>query len=339
MRQQQFNFYAQHQANQRRTRQLNALLLVTTLLVMMIIYSCLFSFTDSSYNEQLSYGTNLLNSLKTSEFWAYLILWLIWYLIIQLAVKHSLNNPVEQVMKAEKAKPVTAKLITSNAKVKQLDDVATELAMAYGMKKPTLFLLTKTTELNAFAVGNRDQAGVAITKPLLDCLDREELSGVMGHELAHVLADDSQTTLRFVYYVFSLSCLVSIGWFGLREFSWFSDGDHDRDTLSLKTVLMLGCLALILAGLIGKLCALLLRFAMSRTREYDADAMSAKINMNPHGLIRALQTINQHLAIKDNSKKKRMSDRYQALYLVSNETHWFDDHPSTKERITRLKWM
>lgn len=110
-----------------------------------------------------------------------------------------------------------------------------------------------------------------------------------------------------------------------------------------------------IAGTIAKLCALLLRFAVSRTREHDADAMSAKINQSPKGLIDALNAIEEWQGLQeidsdadndDKSFNKPNHHRYSALYFTDDHmikhSFWefhklFDDHPATKDRIERLE--
>lgn len=334
-----FNFYAQHESNHWRTRLLNCLLPVVLLLVFLVIYSFL---AWGNRDDDQTFWQSFATTMTPGMMKFFLTVFVIWWVVILIWVHQVLSHPIQTVMEASHATQVDDKLMSDDPKVKMFDDVVEELAIAYGMPKPATFIVENTTEPNAFATGKPAEAGVAITRPLLEMLNREELSGVMGHELAHVAAEDSQTTMRFELFVTGLSFVVIMGWalvrFGLVL---IADDDDDNDH-GLTTKALFGCISLfgliiVIAGLIGKLCATLLKFAMSRTREYDADAMSAKINQNPNGLIRALYKIDDWVAQQTGHNDAELSSKFSNLYLVDTKTHLLDDHPSTKARIERLK--
>lgn len=127
---------------------------------------------------------------------------------------------------------------------------------------------------------------------------------------------------------------------GFQSGVWRSDDDSSSNTLTL--LLGLGGALLILLGYVAWWVAIILRFAMSRTREYDADAMSAQVNQSPAGLISALSKL--ETAAVDNhgkrSKKQLPASRYAALYFADerpDKHHLFDDHPTIGARIKRLK--
>ena len=334
-----FNFYAQHESNHRRTRLLNCLLPVVLLLVFLVIYSFLaWGNRDDDQTFWQSFATTMTPGIMKF----FLTVFVIWWVVILIWVHQVLSHPIQTVMEASHATQVDDKLMSEDPKVKMYDDVVEELAIAYGMPKPATFIVENTTEPNAFATGKPEEAGVAITRPLLEMLNREELSGVMGHELAHVAAEDSQTTMRFELFVTGLSVVVIMGWALVRFGLVLIADDDDDDDHGLTTKALFGCISLfglviVIAGLIGKLCATLLKFAMSRTREYDADAMSAKINRNPNGLIQALYKIDDWVAQQTGHNDAELSSKFSNLYLVDTKTHLLDDHPSTKARIERLK--
>lgn len=334
----QFNFYAQHESNHKRTQLLNFLLPVVLLLVFLVIYS----FLAWANEDGQTFGQSFMTTMTPGMFKFFGTLFVIWWVVILIWVRQILSNPISAVMDASQAIPVDDQLIAQDPQVKMFDDVVEELAIAYGMPKPATYIVENTVEPNAFATGKPEQAGVAITRPLLMMLNREELSGVMGHELAHVAAEDSQTTMRFALFVSGLSFVVLFGWsiakFGLLLMA-DDDGDDER---GLGTKAVLGCISIcglvvVVAGYVGKLCATLLKFAMSRTREFDADAMSAKVNQNPNGLIQALYKIDDWVAHYTGKSDTELSSKFSNLYLVDTKTHLLDDHPSTKARIERLK--
>lgn len=341
MAKQQFNFYMQHDENTKRTRLLNIMLPGVIVLVLFIITLFLGYFNTE---DDESYGTGLSRLMSYPSYWKWMIgIFIVWYLTVLIWAHHILKEPIKAVMEASYAEKVKPYMEHWDPKVKMYDDVVGELAIAYGMKKPDIYLVSATIEPNAFAVGNPEHSAVAITQPLLDMLDRDEISGVMGHELAHIAAEDSKTTLSFALFVAGLGFMTLLGLVFMR-YSWVGSGNNRNSYLIGSAMVMVG-LIIAVAGAIGKLFANLLKFAMSRTREYDADAMSAKVNQSADGLISSLTKIDKWVQDYQDGKfqdnlgieTKDLSDRYANLYFVSAKTHLFDDHPSTKDRIDRLK--
>lgn len=332
----QFNFYAQHELNQKRTRWLNFLLPWSMVLVA-FLFGFIIVLLDLWANQE-GFGQAMQDVFTVGYFQKATIILAIWWFFVWAYAKTLLKDPAAKVMKACHATIVTKDWKQEDSKVNVFDNVVGELAMAYGMKKPAMYIVEDTNEPNAFAVGNPDNAGVAITRPLLDMLNRDELSGVMGHELAHVAAEDSKTSVTFVAFVSGLAIVTVIGSV-LMRFGWAVSSDSDNKSSGSIVLTGVGIgLILVIAGYIGKLSAILMQFAMSRTREYDADAMSAKVNMSSQGLIDALTKIDNWVAEQSGSKKHdELPSQYANLYLVSNKTHLLDDHPSTKDRIERLQ--
>lgn len=348
-----FNFYAQHELNKKRTQKLNILLALTMVLVIFIAAIIIIWATK---DDGQSMGKALKGSLTSYQFWKWAtIIFMVWSLGIAWLTWRVLKSPIKAVMDASGAIRVTDKLKKADPKIKLFDELVDELSIGYGIKKPLTYVVENTDEPNAFAVSGTskdDDTGVAITRPLLDMLDKNELSGVLGHELGHIVAGDSLTTLRFALYVSSLAGITMVGLFCLRTI-WALVGDDSKFAYAVSAVCLAVGVVLTVAGSIGLLCANILKFAMSRTREYDADAMSAKINSGPEGLIGALTKIDQWVEnyekdlVKsdrdagndeaDVNDQNQLASRYASLYFVSNTTHLFDDHPSTKDRIKRLK--
>lgn len=333
-----FNFYAQHQANHRRTVLLNCLLPAVLLLVFLVLY-CFLAWANM--DDGVTFWQSFAHTMTPNLLKWFAIICVIWWAIILIWSARVLRNPIATVMNASHATKVTDEMKSADPKVRMYDDVVEELALAYGMKKPATYIVENTSEPNAFATGKPDQSGVAITKPLLDMLNRQQVSGVMGHELAHVAAGDSQTTMRFELFVTGLSVVMLIGWtcakFGFF-YMWPSDDDNNG-WIGKAIVGGIGVLGAVvaIAGLVGELCATLLKFAMSRTREFDADAMSAKVNQDPQGLIQALTKIDDWVAQRTGQQSTPLPTQFSNLYLVDNKTHLLDDHPSMKARIERLK--
>ena len=228
-------------------------------------------------------------------------------------------------------------------------NVVRELALAAALPMPAVFIVEDGSQ-NAFATG-RDpaHASVAVTRGLLDQLDREELQGVIGHELGHVRNLDTRYAL-YVAVLVGLVALVTDGFLrtvveGWRQgaFVWGGDADDIRATVAaFVTGILVGLFLLAVAlvlRLVAPLFAAMVQAATSREREFLADATSVEFTRNPRGLERALATISadgdpleganrgtQHLWFRNPVKPG--SDRGASLLAT---------HPSIGARIARLR--
>ncbi len=216
--------------------------------------------------------------------------------------------------------------------------VAENLAMAAGLPKPKLYVINDTAP-NAFATGRDPQhAVICVTTGLLQKLDRTELEGVISHELSHVGNYD----MRLMSIVSVMVGLVTLlaDWF-LRSTLWGRNRDSDRD--NNKAQLVFFAVGMILA-LLSPLIAQLIQLAISRRREFLADASAVKITRFPDGLIRALQKISA-----DKEPLEAANKATAHLYIVNplrnrhDSIGWFsglfNTHPPITERIAALKNM
>lgn len=193
-----FNFYQQHELNEKQTKRMKVLLPLVLLIVVGILYYCTVKWIQI-YDE---YKTWLMAAQTSTGawilFWA-TVVYFIWWSIAYGMMLSTLQSPIDKMMMDNSASEVTPGMIKHNKMLHEFSDVVGELSVAYGMPKPKFYVVYGTIEPNAFAVESLDKddnvngAGVAITKPLLEMLNRDELSGVLGHELAHINADDSKT--------------------------------------------------------------------------------------------------------------------------------------------------
>jgi heat shock protein HtpX len=220
---------------------------------------------------------------------------------------------------------------------KQLLNVVTEMSIASGLPMPKVYVINDTAP-NAFATGRDPKhASVAVTTGLLEKMDREELQGVIGHELSHVGNYDIRFALLVGVLVGSIALLAD--WF-LRFTFWGGgrrgNGDNDRGGGGAAAILFIVALLLaVIAPLIGRLVQL----AVSRQRESLADVSAVELTRNPVGLARALRTI------ADDPEVLEVANRAtQHLYIVnpikSFETRaksMWDTHPPIAERISVLR--
>jgi len=225
--------------------------------------------------------------------------------------------------------------------LKQLVNVVTEMSIAGGLPMPKVYTIDDTAP-NAFATGRDPKhASVAATTGLLQKMDREELQGVIGHEMSHIGNYDIRFTLLVGVLVGSIALLAD--WF-LRYGFWFGggrrgrDSDGDRGGGGLAAILFLVAIVLaVIAPIIGRMVQL----AVSRRRESLADVSAVELTRNPVGLARALRTI------ADDPEVLEVANRAtQHLYIVNpiksfekRASSMWDTHPPIAERIAVLRGL
>ena len=215
--------------------------------------------------------------------------------------------------------------------------VVEDMAMVAQIPMPRVFIIDDPA-LNAFATGSNPQnAAVAATSGLLAIMNREELEAVMGHEVSHIRNYDIRISTIAVALASAITMLSSMAG---RMMWWGGAGrrrsDDDRDGNGLEIImLVLSLLAIVLAPL----AATLVQLAISRQREFLADASSVELTRNPQGMINALRKL-------DNSKpmSRPVDDASSALYINDPKKgggfqKLFYTHPPISERIERLKHM
>jgi heat shock protein HtpX len=224
----------------------------------------------------------------------------------------------------------------------QLDNVVEEMAIAAGLPKPAVYIVPDA-DPNAFATGRDPQhASLAVTRGLLGALNREELQGVVAHEMSHIRNFD----IRLMMIVAALVGAVALlsDWAGRGMRFGGMRGRSRRDDRSgggagAAIFFVLWIVAIILAPIVGRLLALWL----SRTREYQADATGAALTRNPLGLASALEKIEDaveptasikrgtaHLCIADPMGKLADGEGLAGLWAT---------HPPMDKRIAALKQM
>ena len=215
--------------------------------------------------------------------------------------------------------------------------VVEDMAMVAQIPMPRVFII-EDSSLNAFATGSNPQnAAVAATSGLLAIMTREELEAVMGHEVSPIRNYDIRISTIAVALASAITMLSSMAG---RMMWWGGAGrrrsDNDRDGNGLEIImLVISLLAIVLAPL----AATLVQLAISRQREFLADASSVELTRNPQGMINALRKL-------DNSEPMHhhVDDASSALYINDPKKggglqKLFYTHPPISERIERLKQM
>jgi Zn-dependent protease with chaperone function len=170
---------------------------------------------------------------------------------------------------------------TTHPDERKLRNVIEEMAIASGVPVPKIYVLDDEKSINAFAAGHAPgDAAIGVTRGCMTLLNRDELQGVIGHEFSHILNGDMRLNLRLMGVIFGILCLAVIG-----RVLIYSRGGRDRNPLML-----LG-FALIVIGAIGVFFGRLIQAALSRQREFLADASSVQFTRDPAGLSGALQKL------------------------------------------------
>ena len=220
---------------------------------------------------------------------------------------------------------------------RQLVNVVEEMRLAGGLPRPRIWVIDDSAP-NAFATGRDPQhASVAVTTGLLTKLDREQLQGVIGHEMSHIGNLDIRFTLLVGVLVGAIALLAD--WF--LRFTFWGGGrrsSSDREGGGGGAAAIIFVLALVLAVL-APLIGRLVQAAVSRTRESMADATSVELTRNPLGLARALRTISDDPEVLEVANRAT-----QHLYIVNpiksfeqRAKSLWDTHPPIGERVVALE--
>jgi heat shock protein HtpX len=203
-----------------------------------------------------------------------------------------------------------------------------QLTAKEGLPMPKMYVLP-TESPNAFATGRNPQhASVAVTQGILQLLDDEELEGVLAHELGHVKNRDILTSSIAATLAGAITMVARMG-FWASMFGGGGGRDRDRGGGGMSALFMI---------ILAPIAASLIQLAISRSREYEADATGAAVTGNPYALARALQKLDSY------SKRIPMqaSPSTAHLFIVApllgsgGFANLFSTHPPMKERIQRL---
>lgn len=217
----------------------------------------------------------------------------------------------------------------------QLFNVVEEMAIAAGLPMPEVYVIDDSAP-NAFATGRDPKhAAVAITTGLLDKLDRDELQGVMAHEMSHIRNYDIRFSMLMAVMVGVIALMCDY----FRRMAFYG-GSHSRRRSSNRGNDAVQAIALILAvilAILAPIFAKIIQMAISRQREYLADASAAELTRYPEGLARALQKI-----ASDREPLEAANRATQHLYIINplkalGSGALFSSHPPTEERIERLR--
>lgn len=233
------------------------------------------------------------------------------------------------------AKRVGGKLLekSRDGMEQRLINVVHEMSIAAGVKPPAIYVLEREDAINAFAAGweQRDSI-IAVTRGALERLSRDELQGVVAHELSHIVNGDTRLNMRLIGCVFGLEMVFNFG-------SYLANMTDARGNRMVWALMGFG---LMVAGSAGWLAGRLLKAAVSRQREYLADASAVQFTRNPAGIGGALQKIAGHKkesregASIHHPQAEVLSHMFLAEARPDSWKRWLALHPSLRERITKI---
>lgn len=220
----------------------------------------------------------------------------------------------------------------SEAETPQLHSIVAGLAQKAGIPKPKVYLMAQQTP-NAFATGrNPDHAAVAVTEGILRLLNREELEGVLAHEFAHIRNRDILIGSIAAVIAGAISYIATMAQWALL-FGGFGSSDDDEGGAG-------GLVGGLIMMIIAPIAAALIQMAISRSREYQADATGAKICNHPMSLASALKKLDEW----NHRMPMEVNPATAQMYIVNPLTaasvaKLFSTHPPIQERIRRLRSM
>ena len=218
---------------------------------------------------------------------------------------------------------------TTDPLERRLCNVVEEMAIASGVRVPEVYVMDGERGINAFAAGwDTSSAVVAVTRGTLQTLTRDELQGVVAHEFSHILNGDMRLNVHMLGVLAGIVFIGSVGEFVMRS----ARGSRDS-----KGFILAG-LALFVIGYVGLIFARLIKAAVSREREFLADASSVQFTRNPDGIAGALDQIRVSSAgtLIANRYAEELSHMFFGAAVTVRLARLFDTHPPLDERIRRV---
>ncbi|MDQ6995559.1 MAG: M48 family metalloprotease [Mariprofundaceae bacterium] len=337
------NFFEHQERAQQRTWWLFALLFIAVIGVVFAVYIAV---VFGLYAAQILPVDSFSGNLNLHYFWqTQRFLWVTTFtLSVLIAGSCYKTYQLKQTGGAGVAEQLGGKRLPTHVKNplhKRLLNIVEEMAIASGLPVPSVYLLDQSG-INAFAAGfTPSDTIIGVTQGAIDLLNRDELQGVIAHEFSHILHGDTRINMRMIALLHGMTMLSDIGMLLLtsRRTTHFSQ----RQKATHPGLLVLGILVFFV-GLLGLLAADLIKRAVSRQREFLADASAVQFTRNPEAVANALKTIggyrdgsrvNHHYAsslsyffFAYDAKQDRRTQVYK---------NWWATHPPLIERIHRIE--
>ncbi|HCH5601086.1 TPA: M48 family metallopeptidase [Vibrio parahaemolyticus] len=242
------------------------------------------------------------------------------------------------------AESIGGKLIstdTSNAKHRQLLNVVEEMSIASGIPVPPVYVMAEEHGINAFAAGmSIDDAVIGVTQGALDAFSRDELQGVIAHEFSHILNGDMRLNTRLIGALFGITCIAHFGHLILdNSNSTRHVSRNSSDSNKGFAVIILIAIVCLVLGWLGTLFGNMIKAAISRQREFLADASAVQFTRNDQGIAGALKKIGSN--VQGSTLNTKASDEMSHMMFgqskLSGFSSLFATHPPLDERIRRIE--
>ena len=325
----------------RNNRMTFLLLLMFPLIILGVVWAfiALVNYFGNGYYDQYGNLVHEMDAATVEYYFLNSLPWVVGGVGIWFAIAYLFNSSM--VKAATKARTLTRK---ENPRVY---NIVENLCMTAGMDMPKVNVVDDP-QLNAFASGiNKSSYTVTVTTGLMNVLNDEELAGVIGHELTHIRNHDTRLLITSIIFVGIISTVMSMIVQTMYNMMWFGGGsrrvsssdDDDRGSgIAVIVVLIIGYALCAVAYLFTALT----RFAISRKREYMADAGGAELCGNPLALASALRKISRKPGLQDVKR-----DDVAQLFIIHPQklaggamnflSSLFSTHPDTKKRIEILE--
>ncbi len=329
--------YVGMQTQIRRNNRLSVLLLLffpVIILGMVWVFLALLNYFGNGYYNQYGELVHSLDIETVNYYFVTTIPWVILGVAVWFGIAYFMN--ASMVRRATGARPLTRK---ENPRIY---NIVENLCMTCGMDMPQINVVDDP-QLNAFASGiDKGSYTVTVTTGLTELLTDEELAGVIGHELTHIRNRDTRLLITSIIFVGIISTVMSLTVRMMNNMILFGGGSSRRDGkgngLSVIVIMLIGLICCAVAYVF----TLLTRFAISRKREYMADAGGAELCGNPLALASALRKISDNPGLTDVNR-----DDVAQLFIVHPQgltqgfmsffSSLFSTHPDTAKRIEILE--
>ena len=226
----------------------------------------------------------------------------------------------------------------SDARERQLVNIVEEMSLASGVAMPQVYVLDQEEGINAFAAGlGQHDAVVAVTAGALKQFTRDELQGVIGHEFSHILNGDMRINLRLIGLLHGILIIALTGRLVLRLTMHSGRSRSSKDDKSAIPLFVIG-FSLLIIGSIGHLFGQLIKAAISRQREYLADAAAVQFTRNPNGIASALKKLGAGSS-RSLVAHERTAEASHLFFGNAVTASWFGGfatHPPLAERIRAI---
>ena len=229
----------------------------------------------------------------------------------------------------------------NNSSEQKVNNIVEEMAIASGMPVPPVYIL-EDTSINAFAAGwTPSDAVIGVTRGCIEQLNRDELQGVIAHEFSHISHGDMRINIRLIGVIFGIMALGITGWIFVRHIgpiilhtSSRSRSKEGAGGAGIGLAIILFGLFLVICGAIGTFFGRLIQAAVSRQREFLADASAVQYTRNPDGIGGALRQIG---GIPEQYSLAKESGQCNHMFFSQAVNSLFASHPPISERVARIE--